>query len=74
MAVYKHHDFLQQSSHQAFDTALAAGDISVYTGIFRCTVCGREVIARTGETLPDASHHVHAGGVDMRWQLVVSID
>lgn len=73
MAVFKHQDFLQQSSHSAFDAIAAPGKATTYGGIFRCLICGREIVLQTGAILPGAEHHTHAlDNTPIKWQLLVA--
>jgi hypothetical protein len=73
MAVFKSLDYLQQSTHPAFDAATVPGKVTPYTGIFRCTVCGREIAAESGTVLPGNDHHAHgAGQGGVQWLLVVA--
>lgn len=73
MAVYKNADSLQQSTHHAFDIPKPPGYITQYGGIYRCTVCGRELAACAGVALPGEENHVHAPGMGpIVWQLLVA--
>jgi hypothetical protein len=75
MAMYKHLNFLQQSNDAAFDTVYVPGATPAHSGIFRCTGCGREVVAEHTRTLPPQNHHQHTtqqGAI--RWHMVVWAD
>jgi len=73
MAVFKDPGLLLQSNHAAFDAVVLPGKPSAWAGIYRCTVCQREVLVQLGEALPDESQHPHAPGQPApRWQLVVA--
>lgn len=73
MAAYKHAQFLERSSHLAFDTAVPRGGTAVFNGIYRCTQCGQEVVSGLGGTLPGECPRKHADrGQDFGWQLVIA--
>ena len=72
MALYKRMDHLSQSNSSAFDTKYAPCAKTENAGIYCCCACGEEIIVLRSQTMPGASHHVHAEGVPkMEWQLVV---
>lgn len=73
MAVFKDPGLLLQSNHIAFDAVVHPGNTSAWSGIYRCTVCQREILVRLGEPLPDDTQHPHAAGQEApSWQLVVA--
>lgn len=47
-------------------------------GIYQCTACGDEIVARERELLPDQGHHRHQGpgqhGKPISWRLLVMIE
>lgn len=59
MATYKSAKYLQQSNNAAFDSIHLAGKLAPYSGIYRCEVCGREVVSTSGHHLPPQNHHQH---------------
>jgi hypothetical protein len=66
---------INRSRNTAFDAKIVAEMAAPWSGIYRCPGCGREVVARKGETLPPASHHHHdITQGDVRWQLVVAAE
>lgn len=77
MPYYKHSVFTQSDS-TAFDHIYAPGTKTPYSGIYRCTVCGFEVVSTEGHPLPpehSCSQHsprwtCRHGAV--RWQLVTA--
>ena len=73
MAEYKYNRFLQMVADPTLDLASPAGAPAPLSGIYRCTVCGRESVAHNGAPLPGPTHHSH--GPDARpiaWQCVVA--
>ena len=72
MAQYKYRDNVIQSSNAAFDTRHAPCTVASNPGIYRCVVCGEEIVRGKGRTLPPADHHPHAQGQPkIEWQLLV---
>jgi len=72
MAQYKYRDNVIQSSSAAFDTRHAPGTIASNPGIYRCAVCGEEIVVRRGRALPQADHHSHQQGQPkIEWQMLV---
>lgn len=72
MAQYKYGDYLQHSTHTAFDSKQAPGETAANAGIYRCAACGDEIGIAKGHTLPPQNHHQHAPGVGkIEWQLLV---
>jgi hypothetical protein len=75
MPLFKHEVF-QKSESAAFDQVYAPGTRTPYSGIYRCTVCGFEVVSTELHPLPpehSCSQHspkwrCRHGAV--RWQLV----
>jgi hypothetical protein len=71
MAYFKYPKFFTQRSHQAFDTTSNPGQLTAYSGIYRCDGCGREITEVRGKPLPPQNHHQHtyAQGT-IRWRLI----
>ena len=76
MALYKDGRFLTQTPNDGdFDTLHTPGVATPYSGIYRCTGCGREVTSVYSHPLPTQNHHEHAAGQGLiRWHLVVYAD
>jgi hypothetical protein len=73
MALYMYSTYLQQVDHQAFKTIHSPGDITPYSGIYRCEGCGHEIVSTHGHPLPPQNHHQHTyqqGSI--HWRLVVT--
>lgn len=72
MAQYKYRDNVIQSSSAAFDTRHAPCTVASNPGIYRCVVCGEEIVMGKGRTLPAPDHHEHAQGQPkIEWQMIV---
>ena len=73
MAIYKYPQFLLRVDHTLFETQNATGAPAPYSGIYRCSICGQEIVAKRNEVLPSADHHPHYLGDDvMHWQLTAA--
>ena len=73
MAIYRYPQFLLRVDHTLFETLHAPGTSAPYSGIYRCHVCGQEIVAMRNESLPAADHHDHViGDGPMRWQLTAA--
>jgi hypothetical protein len=72
MALYKYSTHLYQYSgqnHQNFDQLYSPGGTVPWSGIYRCTGCGREVVHTTGKPLisdQTAPISLHAHLLDCR--------
>jgi hypothetical protein len=72
MALYKNGDYVKQSNHAGFDDIYSSGDEAANAGIYRCTVCGDEIVIAEGHRLPPETHHKHEPGLGkIQWQLIV---
>lgn len=73
MAVYKYSQFLEQSSHQAFDHVHRPGEATPHSGIYRCEGCGKNEVSTYGHPLPPQNHHQHSPSQGtIRWRLVAA--
>lgn len=72
MAVYKYQQFLERSTHPAFDQALGPGVLTPRSGIYRCRACGKSDVSTAGHPLPPQNHHQHNPPSPIQWQLIVS--
>ena len=73
MAIYRYPQFLLRVDHALFESLHAPGTVAPYSGIYRCSVCGQEIVARRDEPLPASDHHAHVVGEGaMRWQLAAA--
>ena len=72
MALYKHNQYLNDSEHGAFDLLHSPGNIAPNSGIYRCGVCGAEIVSEKSKLLPAKNHHIHAEGLgQIKWRLIV---
>lgn len=71
MAQYKYGNFLVQSQSTAYDTLYHPGVATPDSGIYRCEVCGWEVVSERGKPFPPQNHHTHPMREPIQWRLVV---
>ncbi|MGH8291595.1 MAG: hypothetical protein ACREV7_21890 [Steroidobacteraceae bacterium] len=72
MALYKYKEYLDDSDHGAFDLLLRPDSIATNSGIYRCEVCGAEIVSEKSKELPPKDHHIHAEELGpTRWRLIV---
>ena len=75
MAWYKHPTFLKKVDHSEFDEEHTPGTAAPFSGIYRCSGCGREVASNKGQPLPPQNHHQHTQAQGkIRWRLIVFAD
>ena len=76
MAFYKYSAHLYQYSgqnHENFDQLYPPGSTVPWSGIYRCTGCGREVVHTIGKPLPPQNHHQHTTAQgSIKWRLIVT--
>jgi len=72
MALYKHKQYLNASDHGAFDLLRDPGNIAPNSGIYRCEVCGVEIVSEKSIQLPPKNHHIHVEELErIQWRLIV---
>lgn len=70
MASYKDNDYVTMVSSDVFDVDHRPATHAPLAGIYRCTGCGREIVAAAHEALPTDHHHsLNIGSI--RWRLIV---
>jgi hypothetical protein len=74
MALLKYNNHLRSSNNVEFDKIHSPGHPTGWSGIYRCTVCGREVVSVAGHPLPPQNHHQHPANEPIRWKLNVASD
>jgi hypothetical protein len=75
MANYKYGEEVTQSDDGAFDKEHKPGEVPPHSGIYRCTGCGREIVAEEGRRFPTQNHHQHSTDQDhVRWKMIVYAD
>jgi len=73
MAIFKYAQYLEQSSHAAYDQIHLPGGPTPYSGIYRCEGCGINDVSTQGHPLPPQNHHQHSAAQKaIRWRLIVS--
>lgn len=72
MALYKYGAYLKATQQMKFDARYEPGTTAWHGGIYRCEVCGREIVAGIGEKLPALNHHHHEQRIV--WRLAVAIE
>ena len=73
MAFYKYAQFLTAEDEPEYDAIRVPGDLTPFSGIYRCEGCGQSVVSTHLHPLPPQNHHQHgllANG-PIRWRLVV---
>jgi hypothetical protein len=72
MAIYHDSTYFSHSSEEAFNQLYEAGETPRYSGIYRCTGCGRETVAEAAGPLPETNSHKHSAMQGpMKWRLIV---
>ncbi|ELY4518837.1 protein L [Cronobacter muytjensii] len=71
MALYKYSQYLQTSTHEAFDKEHSPGVPAPVPGIYKCTNCGDEIAIAGGHTLPPQNHKQHSTTKPIKWKLIV---
>lgn len=72
MALYKYQQFISRTDHAAFDELHHPGNSTPYSGIYRCEVCGHEIVSTQGHPLPPQNHHQHPQHQAIKWRLIVT--
>lgn len=75
MALYNNNIYLIQNNDKAFTVEYNPGDQPPHSGIYRCTGCGREVVAEENRRLPPQNHHQHSvlQGL-IKWRMIIYAD
>jgi hypothetical protein len=75
MAVYQSAEYVRQDTDPAFDTDHKAGETTLLSGVYRCMVCGREIVSEESKLLASPNHHEHtATQGSIRWRMIVFAD
>ncbi|CAE6880520.1 hypothetical protein [Paraburkholderia domus] len=73
MAQYQYANILTHVNNAAFDALHTPGHLTPFSGIYRCEVCGIEVVSVHNHPLPPQNHHQHVPGLGpIRWRLIVA--
>jgi len=72
MVFFRYRNLVHQTDHQAFDALLQPGEATPFSGIYRCEVCGYDIVSSKGLPMPLNAHHHHAlTQGPIRWRLIV---
>jgi hypothetical protein len=71
MALYKYVQYLKQSQDGSFDAIHHPGNITQHSGVYRCEVCGWEVVSERNKPFPPQNHHTHPTMQPIQWKMVV---
>ena len=75
MASYKTASYLAKSESETFDAINNPGAATPFSGIYRCTGCGKEIVSEEQKPLPPQNHHQHtASQGEIRWKMIVYAD
>ena len=72
MALYKYQQIVSHSEDGAFDELHPPGSSTPHSGIYRCEVCGHEIVSTQGHPLPPQNHHQHPQHQTIKWRLIVA--
>ena len=72
MAWYKDLTYLTQYDGDMFKPTHKPGDKVVFSGIYRCEGCGKEISHNADVPLPPQNHHQHKTSQgSIRWKMIV---
>lgn len=75
MAIYKYNNDVSQSTHDAFDIVYKPGEMTPYSGVYRCQSCAVEIVSEQARTFPPTracrDHNPKAVGGTITWRMVV---
>jgi hypothetical protein len=71
MAIYGDATCVQRADSNIFQVTHEPGDQPIFSGIYRCTGCGKEIAHNSDWPLPPHGSHGHEGCQRIRWRLVV---
>lgn len=75
MALYKYKQYLSDSDHSAFDLLHRPGNSAPNSAIYRCEVCGAEIVCEKTNLLQPKGHHVHAEELrQIQWRSIVLVE
>lgn len=72
----KTEQFLQRVAHTQvwWTSTYNPSDTVPVSGIYRCTVCGKEITSNKNDPFPPQNHHQHSQKQNVQWQLIVRTD
>jgi hypothetical protein len=71
MAKYKYAQLLHKEESAAYDKTHHPGSITPDSGIYRCEVCGWEVVSERAKPFPPQDQHTHPQSQPILWRLAV---
>jgi hypothetical protein len=71
MALYKNSSLVTQTNADAFDGLHSPSTPTPFSGIYRCEVCGHEIVSTYSHPLPPQNHAQHPQHRPIQWRLVV---
>jgi hypothetical protein len=71
MALYKNGNYLKKSESGTFDETYAPGTLTPFSGIYRCEVCGHEIVSVYNAQLPPQVHTKHPTDKPIAWRMIV---
>jgi hypothetical protein len=72
MAYYQDESHVKQWKDEMFDKIHGPGEHAIYSGVYRCEGCGKEISHNAGVSLPPQNHHQHSVTQGtIRWRLIV---
>lgn len=75
MAYYKYSKYLVVSNSAEFDTVHNPGANTPFSGIYKCTGCGHEIVSEENNPFPPQNHHQHkAAQGAIKWKLTEYAD
>ncbi|WP_447870352.1 protein L [Serratia fonticola] len=78
MAAYtnetKKHLTLVSGDNERWKSTYGPGKEVPVSGIYRCTVCGKEITSNKSDPFPPQNHHQHSSNKDISWQLIIRTD
>ena len=72
MAWYQDGSFLQKVNLGEFSKTYSPGERTSWSGIYRCDVCGHEIVHTIDHPLPPQNHHTHPMYQPIKWRLTVT--
>jgi hypothetical protein len=71
MAFFRDKDIVKQVGvSDLYDKIYSPGETATYSGIYKCTGCGKEISHNAGVALPSQNHTQHPYG-PVRWKMIV---
>lgn len=74
MAFFKNTSTLKSSENGAFDIVYMPRDPTPHSGVYKCTVCGHEIVSTESFPLSPKNHFQHPVDMPIRWKLLVAAE